>query len=117
MKHRARNGTELLDWQEVWCFRCKRDHNLTHVETGDGCELMARGTFESDQPEWIDSGYTVEFRDEVGDHHSHIILDVCNSLPAATVCTSFQLCGEACRQHVNGAVIVGITHRAVGANS
>ena len=109
--HRATSGTELLDWQEVWCFRCKHDHNMTHVETGDGCEIMARGLFSDDksQPEWIDSGYVIRYRDEDGDHHEHVIPDVCNSLPAATFCTAFELCEEACRRHVNGAVIVSLT--------
>lgn len=53
--------TELLDWQEVWCFRCEHDHSLSHAsgdETG-GCPLLLTqilgedvAEFEARDPEW-----------------------------------------------------------------
>lgn len=37
------NTTEMLDWQEVWCFRCKHDHGFSHGtdwgDAEDGCQL------------------------------------------------------------------------------
>ncbi len=32
---------EMADWMEAWCFGCERDHHFSHVDEGDGCELMA----------------------------------------------------------------------------
>lgn len=110
MRHRASNGTELLDWQEVWCFRCRHDHQFSHgpIDTGAGCEIMALGSFDYEADEWIDSGYDITFTDEDGERHTHTIPDVVNSLPAATVCTKWEPCGPVCMTHVNGAVIVDI---------
>ena len=40
------NGTETLDWQELWCFRCQHDHAFSHNKSGewgesdDGCPLL-----------------------------------------------------------------------------
>lgn len=109
MRHRASNGTELLDWQEVWCFRCRHDHEM-HTDTGSGCLIMARGLADHGDgiDEWINSGYAVEYLDEAGNTHEHRIADDACSLPAATVCTKWEPCVEECRTHVNGAVIVAI---------
>jgi hypothetical protein len=103
-------GSELLDWQEVWCFRCIHDHGVSHgpeYEDGTGgCDIMLRAAIDEDTPEVIQSGYVVVFEDEDGDCHEHTIPNVCNSLPAAAFCTHWEPCKRECRQHVNGAVIV-----------
>ena len=55
------NTTEMLDWQENWCFRCVHDHDWSHTgkEEGEPCELtvpMVLGhdvpQFEARDPEW-----------------------------------------------------------------
>lgn len=103
------SGSELLDWQEVWCFRCAHDHGMSHGpehETGEGCDIMLRAICDEETPEVIQSGYVVVFEDEAGGRHEHTIANVCNELPAAAFCTSFTLCEPNCRRHVNGATIV-----------
>lgn len=110
MRHRAGNGAELLDWQEVWCNRCVADHGFHHPESGDGCEIMARGLVDQGAVnEWIDGGYTIVFRDEARRALQHEIPNVSNSLPAATICTAWKPCAPDCMTHPNGAQIVDLT--------
>lgn len=104
-------GSEHLDWQEVWCFRCRHDHGMSHGpdnDEGPGCDVALRVVIDEPIPEIIEAGYTVLYEDEDGDEHEYSIEPVCNSLPAAAYCTKFELCEPECRQHVNGAVIVRI---------
>ncbi len=73
------NGSEMLDWQETNCFECKHDHffsHATHLEEGDGCDLMAESLFGADVPEFID-------------HDPH---DGIGSIPALVECTAFEQC-------------------------
>lgn len=49
------NTTEMLDWQEVWCFRCKHDHLWSHHpndEAGDGCPLLLPMVMGEDVPQF-----------------------------------------------------------------
>jgi hypothetical protein len=104
-------GTEFLDWQEVWCFRCEHDRD---VDVTGGCELVARLLFHEpgDEPvsEIFAAGYRVHFEDpDTGEPGCHDIPNVFNSLPAAAFCTRWQLAADPARhQHVNGAVITSI---------
>ncbi len=105
---RFSNGSEHLDWCEVWCFRCRHDHDLSHPagpETGPGCDIALRMVSDEDTPELEDAGYVIHFHDDDGDEHTHEIPNVSNSLPAATFCTSWEPCEVECRRHVNGAII------------
>lgn len=72
------NTTEMLDWQEVWCFRCEHDHRFSHVDQeADGCPLLVKmvcgedvAEFDARDPEWF------------------------RMIPAPVSCTEFKLCGS-----------------------
>lgn len=48
------NGTETLDWQECWCFRCQHDHAYSHgqQQEADGCQLLLAMALGDDVPEF-----------------------------------------------------------------
>ncbi len=74
------NGTEFLDWAEVWCFRCEHDHAFSHDQdqgTG-GCEIAR------------DAYALGETRPELTDHAP----DGPWSIPASISCASFKECGK-----------------------
>lgn len=108
-RHYFSNGTEFLDWQEVWCFRCRHDHHMTHVsddkqDVERGCEILTMCAIGDDShPALRPAGYTIL----VGDgQHVEIPADG-YSIPAAVVCDRFALCERGCCQHPNGALIIG----------
>lgn len=74
------NTTELLDWQEAWCFECAHDHLASHVNggdwAGDGCRLLRKQAMRQDVPEFIDH-----------DEHTGI-----GNIPALCECTRFEQC-------------------------
>jgi hypothetical protein len=98
------SGSEMADWMEVWCNRCRLDHEM-HTDQGGGCEIMVRAAVGEPVPEIVKAGYVIG----VENGADHEIPNVCNSLPAAAFCTKFEPCGVECRQHPNGAVISGMT--------
>jgi hypothetical protein len=72
------NTTEMLDWQEVWCFRCKHDHGYSHTGEEDpdsGCPLL-RDVF---------------MGDDVAEFHPRAE-NALNYLPAMVSCDKFELC-------------------------
>ena len=70
------NTTEMLDWQEGWCFRCQHDHQYSHVEPeADGCSLLLAMVLGDDVPEF-------EPRDP----------DWWRMIPAPVSCQRFTLC-------------------------
>jgi hypothetical protein len=101
-------GTEALDWQEVWCMRCRHDHDMHHPnDDPPGCMIWLNAITDQPTPEIVPAGYTVRYHDDDGDHHTHVISAVCNSLPAAAFCTAWEPCEPGCMRHVNGAIIDG----------
>lgn len=44
--------TEMLDWQECWCFRCERDHAFSHFtnDEGEGCPHLLNAVLGNDDP-------------------------------------------------------------------
>ncbi len=69
------NTTEMLDWQECWCFRCARDHQYSHVEeNGDGCPLVLDMLIGNDARQWVPHG---------ADWHT---------IPASVECSAFVPC-------------------------
>jgi hypothetical protein len=109
--HYWSNGTEHLDWQEVWCFRCKHDHDMSHGGDGGdlGCPILLKALIGEPLPEISEAGYTIVYHD--GEHE---VPNVSNSLPAAAFCSQFELCEPACQVHVNGARIVGLRKTTEG---
>jgi hypothetical protein len=71
------NGTEALDWQQVWCYQCVRDHEI-HAETGPGCAIYG--------DEMLDHAERFEIVDGSGDRGF--------TLPAQVVCNAFIQCNE-----------------------
>lgn len=97
------NGTEFLDWQEVWCCRCANDHDITHETemSGLGCPIIltAQAT-DDDVPEWEPSSYDVHGRKDdgaTGTMEVRLPFDI----PAPVFCTAFVPCDKlpTCSRH------------------
>ncbi len=74
----ALKATEMSDWMECWCFRCKHDHlwsHFPHDEEGDGCDLILRSIVGKDVPEFTPHGETWW-----------------RTIPAGVVCSRFERC-------------------------
>jgi hypothetical protein len=75
------NGTETLDWQELWCFRCEHEHKMTHGsewgDGSDGCPLLLKMILGEDVPEFVPHGE-----------------DWWRTLPATVACTQFAACTQ-----------------------
>lgn len=74
------NTTEMLDWMELWCFRCEHDHGWSHPpndENEDGCQLVARSIWDDD---------VTEFEPRHPQWWRHI--------PAEVSCSAFKLCSR-----------------------
>lgn len=72
------NTTEMLDWMEVWCFRCEHDHAFSHEDQlDDGCPLLLKMVLGEDVPEF-------EVRDP----------DWWRQIPAGVSCSRFQECAQ-----------------------
>lgn len=89
--------TEMLDWQEIWCFRCRHDHGYSH--TGDevpeaGCHLLTRILLGDDVPE-------IRPRDP----------DWQRQIPAPVSCEKFELCGGCPADEAGLERRRGLTHR------
>lgn len=70
------NTTEMLDWQEVWCFRCENDHEYSHTdEYNNGCEILRRVVIGDD---------VLELQPRDANWQSQI--------PAPVSCDKFKLC-------------------------
>ena len=73
-------ASESADWMEVWCFRCKNDHDCSHVPSGDGdsgCEIIAHSMLGDDVPELTPRRKDWWF-----------------TIPATVTCSAFELCDE-----------------------
>ncbi len=71
------NGSEMADWQDVWCGHCAKDHLWSHAghdQDADGCPLILKSILGEDVPQFIP--HTDWFR----------------SLPANVSCSSFEVC-------------------------
>ena len=74
------NTTEMLDWQELWCFRCERDHAFSHVPDGDnGCDILV-------------DNYLADEADELITEFVPVTEDWWRYLPANVVCSAFEVC-------------------------
>ena len=50
------NGSEMADWQEVWCWRCAKDHGFSHdgsMRAEFGCPLLVKALAREDVPEFV----------------------------------------------------------------
>lgn len=98
-------GTEFMDWQEIWCFRCKHDHQFSHgEETGDGCALLPPLLCHIDVPEIHEQSYVFDWTDGAESGDQVMTIDRC--FPRAVWCEQFEPCaGDGCSTHVNGVTI------------
>jgi hypothetical protein len=72
------NTSEMLDWQEIWCFRCQNDHTFSHTDQQEkGCPLIARSLLDEDVAEF-------QPRDP----------DWWRSIPAVVSCAAFKVCDD-----------------------
>lgn len=72
------NGSEMADWQECWCWRCKHDHGFSHdgsMRAENGCPLVLKTIWGEDAPEFSAHG-----------------ADWFRTIPAGVVCSAFELC-------------------------
>jgi|ERR1035437_1300883 hypothetical protein len=71
------NASEHADWQEVWCWRCKNDHEFSHIpgQEDEGCPLIADGIMGEDVAEF-----------------APIRKDWWFTIPASVTCSAFEVC-------------------------
>jgi hypothetical protein len=72
------NGTEAMDWQQVWCDNCVHDHDI-HVDSGGpGCRLYGDEMFDrAERFEIVDGSAERGF-----------------TLPSQVVCNAFRQCDD-----------------------
>ena len=91
------NGTEMLDWQEVWCFRCEHDHGWSHTpcdEDEEGCTVLLTIVQGLDAPE-------LKARDP----------EWWRTLPAEVSCSKFKECTRCGPEPVDAERRGGLTRR------
>jgi hypothetical protein len=71
-------GTEAMDWQQIFCYQCRFDHDI-HIENGGpGCRIYADELFDrAERFEIVDGSHERGF-----------------TLPAQVVCNAFVQCDE-----------------------
>ena len=72
------NGSEMADWMECWCFRCRHDHFWSHADHDqeeDGCALIRATIIGEDRPEFTAHGARWYM-----------------TIPAGVVCSRFEAC-------------------------